>query len=408
MVTIGNIPKKLQSFFKPLKHHFTDTTWKHFWALVMAVTVTHGATIERLAKALRGSTHRTNHDEFLWRSLWNESTVMQNIAIDMLRSLFTKKDRKLFFIIDESQILKRAKVMDAVGTVHLHTTNTYGTGHMILKVCLYYRGVTIPWGSWLYVKKEHSPKLHLPFRTLTELAAEAVRTAALPPRFTVTVLFDSFYLCPVVVNACRQRKWHYIGVARANRSFTVAGVRRRLGNYGRNVLRNCGRWHPIKGLRTTKLYRIAERTGTMKGLGTVKVVFARRKGERQYRALVSDNLNISMKSLVADYLKRWTIELLIKDQKQHLGLGDYRVLRYRAVVRHLHLVDVAYACLTHMGIKTHRAQGQNKSKKVLRLEPVSKLKERMRRIVWQENVQNVIKYSHEKSVIRRLEKLLVA
>ena len=115
-----------------------------------------------------------------------------------------------------------------------------------------------------------------------------------------------------------------------------------------------------------------------------------------------------MKTIVADYLKRWSIEMLIKDEKQYLGLGDYRVKRYRAVVRHLHLVDCAYACLTHAGIQACRAQGQNKSKKVLRLEPISKLKDKMRRIVWQENVQDVIKYSHEKPVIRRLEKLLAA
>ena len=99
--------------------------------------------------------------------------------------------------------------------------------------------------------------------------------------------------------------------------------------------------------------------------------------------------------------------MLIKDEKQHLGLGDYCVRRYRAMVRHLHLFDCAYACLTHLGLKAQRAQGQKKSKKVLRCEPVSKLKDRMRRIVWQENVQDVIN-SHEKSVIRRLEKLLAA
>ena len=52
--------------------------------------------------------------------------------------------------------------------------------------------------------------------------------------------------------------------------------------------------------------------------------------------------------------------MLIRDQKQHLGPGDYRVLRYRAVVRHL--VDAAYACLTHMGIKAHAEQRhRNKS-----------------------------------------------
>ena len=115
-----------------------------------------------------------------------------------------------------------------------------------------------------------------------------------------------------------------------------------------------------------------------------------------------------MKTVVANYLKRWSIEMLIKDEKQHLGLGDYRVLRYRAVERHLCLVDCAYACLTHAGIEAKRAQGQTKNNKVLRLEPISKLKESMRRMVWQDNVQNVIKFSHEKLVIRRLEKLLAA
>jgi len=273
---------------------------------------------------------------------------------------------------------------------------------------LYYRGVTIPWGSWLYIKKEHTAKLEIPFQKLTELAAEAIHNAWLPARFSVTVLFDAFYLCPIVVNACKERKWHYISVGKSNRCFTVGSVERKLGKYGRNVLRNNGKWYNITGLRETKAYRLAERIGQLNKLGTVKVVFSRRRGKSNHIALVTNDLRASMRTVVADYLKRWSIEMLIKDEKQHLGLGDYRVLRYQAVVRHLHLVDCAYACLTHVGIKAHRAQGQNKRKKVLRLEPISKLKDRMRRIVWQENVQDVIKYSHEKKVIRRLEKLLAA
>jgi len=228
------------------------------------------------------------------------------------------------------------------------------------------------------------------------------------PGSVFTVLFDAFYLCPIVVNTCKGRKWHYIGVGKANRWFTSGSGRRKLGKYGRNVLRNNGQWYNITGLRETKAYRLAERIGQLNKLGTVKVVFSRRRGESKHIALVTDDLRASMRTVVADYLKRWSIEMLIKDEKQHLGLGDYRVLRYQAVVRHLRLVDIAYACLTHVGIKAHRAQGQNKTKKVLRLEPISKLKDRMRRIVWQENVQDVIRYSHEKPVICRLEKLLAA
>jgi len=408
MITIGRIPKKLQSFFRPVKKQVSQHVNSYFWSMVLSICISHGCTIERLVKSLRNTTHRTNYGEFLRRSSWDESAVTQQPALDMLRSLCTRKDKHLFFIIDETQTLKRAKKMQAVGKLRHHTTGKYGTGHTILKACLHYRGVTIPWASLLYIKREHAAGLKVRFRKLTELAAQVIRDAALPDKFKVTVLFDAFYLCPNVVNACKQRKWYYIGVGKQNRWFRVGSVKRKLGKYGRNVLHNSGIWCNVTGLRKTGQYRLAERIGKLNKLGTVKIVFSRRRAEHKHIAIVTDNLAGSMKSIVRDYLKRWSVEMLIKDQKQHLGLGDYRVLRYRAVVRHLHLVDCAYACLTHVGIKAYRAQGQNKSRKVLRLEAVSKLKDRMRRIVWQENVQDVIRYSHEKKVIRRLEKLLAA
>jgi hypothetical protein len=77
--------------------------------------------------------------------------------------------------------------------------------------------VIIPWGSWLYVKKEHATKLKVPFVKLTELAAEAIRQANLPESMKVTVLFDAYYLCPTVVQAVEARGWHYIGVGKSNR-----------------------------------------------------------------------------------------------------------------------------------------------------------------------------------------------
>ena len=134
----------------------------------------------------------------------------------------------------------------------------------------------------------------------------------------------------------------------------------------------------------------------------------RRRGDRQSLALVTNDLLRPARKVVADYLRRWSIELLIKDEKQHLGLGAYRVLRYRAVVRYLHLVDAAYACLTHVGLKAQRAQGQKKTKRVLQLPPIRQLKADLQRAVWNETVKSVAKVSHERKVLRRLEKLLAA
>jgi hypothetical protein len=408
MLTIGRIPRKIKPFFHKLADQFGRPAFAHFSLLVLAITVSHGATIERLAKLLRGSTHRTKHGEFLWKADWNESSVIQQIAIDTLRRLYRKKGGPCYFIIDETQTLKRAKKMAAVSRLFHHATGKYGTGHTMLKVCLWYRGVTIPWATWLWVSRENAQAEKLDFVKLTHLAAVTIHNAELPANLKVTVLFDAYYLCDVVADACRARGWHYIGVGKGNRNFTVGGQKRRLDKYGRNVLNNSGRWHRIAGLASSGMYRMAERVGLMKKLGEVKVVFSRRRGDRKAVALVTDDLGAPVTQVVGDYLKRWAVELLIKDEKQHLGLGDYRVLRYQAVVRHLALVDIAYACLTHLALREHRAQGHNKNKNVLRLPPISQLKARMRQVVWQEAVEDVVKHSHEKPVIRRLEKLIAA
>ena len=63
MITIGRIPDKSKAFFRGLPRHFAARAWGHFWGLVLAMTIGHASTIERLAKLLRGSTHRTNHGE---------------------------------------------------------------------------------------------------------------------------------------------------------------------------------------------------------------------------------------------------------------------------------------------------------------------------------------------------------
>ena len=408
MMTIGEIPAKCKGIFKGLEHHFGARAFGHFWGLVLAMTIAHGSTLDRLAKLLRGSTHRTNHGEFLWRSDWSESAVLREAALETLQRLRRKDGGPCYLIIDETQTLKRAKKMSGVRKLYHHASGKYGTGHTMVKACLWYRGVTIPWSSALCLRKEDARKEDQYFLTQTELAAMVIHNADLPRGLNITVLFDAYYLCDVVADACRCRGWHYIGVGKGNRNFFVDGQKKKLEKYGRNVLARAGQWCKIEGLRKSGSYRLASRVGIMKKLGKVKVVFSRRRGENKVISLVTDDLRASMRNVVADYLKRWAIELLIKDEKQQLGLGDYRVLRYRAVVRHLHLVDIAYACLTRLAMNGRDEQGQHKKNKVLRLEPISQTKARMRQIVWREAIEDVVKHSHEKPVLRRLEQLLAA
>jgi hypothetical protein len=411
MITIGRIPAKSKGFFRTVLRQFGAPAKRHFCGLVLAWTIATSATVLQLARRLRNSTHRTKHGEFFWRSRWNESSVLQTLALDTLKRLHRKDAGPVYFILDETHTFKRARKMDGIRSIYDPSSRRHGFGHTIVKACLWYRGVIIPWGSWVSLKPEAARRLRVRSGKRTELVAWAIREAPLPKEWKVVVLFDAFYLCRVVTDACRARKWHYVSMGKGNRRLWIGGQMFRLGRYGRNVLRRSGQWMNVEGPRRWQLHRLAERMGWMKKLGErqVKVVFSRRKGDWNSVALVTDDVQMPMRQVVTAYLRRWAIEQLIKDEKQQLGLGEYRLRRYRAVLRHLHLVDIAYACLTHAALEELRAQGLTGRKhKMLRLPPVSERKAQMRQTLWREMVEDVIKNSREKSVIRRLERLLAA
>ena len=74
---------------------------------------------------------------------------------------------------------------------------------------------------------------------------------------------------------------------------------------------------------------------------------SRRENEETILTLATNDSTLSAKEVVEAYRNRWAIEVLFKDAKQHLGLGDYQLLKYQAVERYLQLVMCAHCLLTH-------------------------------------------------------------
>src|SRR3990170_1817119 len=85
-------------------------------------------------------------------------TRLHFVRVPVLAVPLRKHGGKCYFIIDETQTLKRAKKMSGVGKLFHHASGKYGLGHTMLKVCLWYRGVIIPWGTWLYLKEPDAKK----------------------------------------------------------------------------------------------------------------------------------------------------------------------------------------------------------------------------------------------------------
>lgn len=225
------------------------------------------------------------------------------------------------------------------------------------------------------------------------------------PLQNVTVLFDSYYLCPHVTRACEAKQYRWVGVAKKNRSFFPDGRdhdKRKLSTYGANTLKRRGERVTHGG----KTYQLAERVGRLSKLGRVKLVFSRRAKEKSWIAMATNETRWGALRVLRHYLNRWPIEVLFKESKQYLGLGDYQVMRYRGIERYLCLVLIAHLLLTHLGGVACGAQATDKHKP-LDLPSVPQLQLLLREKLWDEAINSMEQGTRNKKVGKKLKQLIL-
>jgi SRSO17 transposase len=397
MTTIGRFPPFGKRFFRRIRKAMGPGHFGHFWRLAMSIASMPGRrSIARMRTLNRNYRTRQAIAHFLNLADWDAPELLRQKAMDTLAQLGFRPGDSLYFILDDTQQRKYGRLMQAVSKMFLHAEKYYANGHTILVGCLLYRGVLIPYAVRLWAsekacaesQKQRREQDRIDFVKLTELAAEMIREAKLPERCRVISLFDSYYLCTAVVKACQDRNWDYISVAKKNRNFYPGGNskdQRKVADYGKKVLAKDGKWLKVKG----KRQNVAFRHGRLSKGGWVKLVFSQRPGQKGFVALASNRRDWEMATILGHYFQRWPVELLFKMSKQELGLGDYQVLRYRGVVRYLHLVMIAYLLLTHLALDAPDAQAAIKERRELRLPSVPQLQQHLRQLLWNDTVASL-------------------
>jgi SRSO17 transposase len=413
MPRIGRYPPFGKRFFRLARKLTGSCHFQHFWRVVVALAGMQGRrSLNRMQGLFKDRRTRQAIADFLKKAAWDAPEVLRQQAMDVLAQLGCRPGDTVYLLLDDTQKRKRGKRMDALKKIFLHAEKVYATGHTMLGAALVFRGVVIPFRISLWAPKtfcqasrrEPNPADRIPFRKLTELAAEAIDSLALPEGVKGIVLFDAYYLCPIVTRACQRNGFRYVGVAKKNRKFFPDGRprdKRRLSRYGANVLRREGRSVKVRA----KKHRLAERVGQLSKLGRVKLVFSRRPHESCWIALATDETRWSAKTVLSHYLVRWGIEVFFKMSKQYLGLGDYQLLRYRGIERYLCLVLIAYLLLTHLALRELDAQAK-RCKSELRLPSVPQLQELLRRKLWDDVIDNLASGKRYKAVARKLKEVL--
>jgi len=93
--------------------------------------------------------------------------------------------------------------------------------------------------------------------------------------------------------------------------------------------------------------------------------------------------------------------------RETVELGDYQVLRYRGVVRYLHLVLIAYLLLTHLALNESSAQAEIKEQGELRLPSIPELQVKLRGMLWENLITNMERGVRTRSAARKLKEAMM-
>jgi SRSO17 transposase len=410
MFRIIRVPPVLDKFFHSMQPHFHWNHFAYFRLLVVVIAFAWGRrNVASLYRYLDAQHHRTRFNNFFLVARWDPEAVLRHKAQELVMALHPSKGETLYLVIDDSKPAKRGSHMDAVAKMKDPVTEGYIQGHQYVCAILRFRDQVIPYGIRLYVKREHCPALELPFRKTTELAAQLIREFEAPAGVKVMVLFDTYYLCRGVVQACRERHFRFASTLKTNRHLFKTSWKLKAGCYGRNLFR---RRHTAT-LVLAKPYGQAHYRFVDAGwlavstLGPLHVVFSRKGTAKQILGLVTDDSQLSAAGLIQTYEKRWAVEQFFKDSKQLLGLGQYQNRPYRAAVTHLHLVCFAYALLTHLRIMRPGAQGQRTYDKAAQWSTAA-AQEQLRCLIWDDIIVYLKEKNHGESILTALERLRVA
>lgn len=388
-VIIDCLPTCVKSFFSPLRPTLTKPRFTHLWMLVLAMLINlRTSKLIHLARTAPSGTHRTRHGAFLATGGLDLAAVLGERTWATLRSMKPQPGETIYLILDDHRIAKRGRKMARISKIWDHKQQKFVHGHIILFAAICFRGVMLPWRLHLQKPKgQPGPR----YRKLTDRAAEMIRSFVAPEGLDVRVLFDAFYLCPVVTRACEDKGFTYFSVAAKNRSFRKRGQRgrgRKIGDLAPGLLRYGGHTVRMKRSRSHATLRIACADGHLSRIGQVRMVLSKRPCERWNTtvAMVTNETNLRDRQIVSIYEQRWAIEVWFKELEVDLGLGDYQVLKEEAILNHLHLTCLAHLVLTHHALRGIGAQATQANQKV-RLPTMNQRLENLRGDIRREQIQ---------------------
>ena len=346
------LPKFYRQAMEPLREHFQ---WGHFltfcW-LLLTMMLHHGP-----GNLRQISTYIPLPYQLLTRllssSYWYSSTLWEQMLCLVLSKLPPPKDGICYVIADATDAPKRSKLNPYARKGKKSKSDPWLFGLHILVVSFQWSHWRIP-VAFRLVKAKNS----LGYVNENTLLRELLPTVKLLlPSWTKQVIFlaDAAYASKDNFRCLKKLKWSYvIACAKTWNLADGTPLKNRLHRLQKNQFH--GTWLPSgKNGKRRRWFYARQESLNLNHLGDVTVVFSktrRNNPSASAKVLLTNLSNLSTRDILLIYQRRWHTEVMFKELKSGLGLGQMQVTKDEGrVERSVALSMMAYLCLLRLSLK---------------------------------------------------------
>ncbi len=352
MIRITRLPEEVARLLAPLKPYFS---YRHFlvfcWLLVAHLVCCEKATLQALARHIPGHVAAWHLRRLLAAGRWQWARVLEWLVSQALAAFPPPRDGVLYLVVDSTLKGKRTKQNPLAKKARLNDYAPFTFGLHVV-ILLAQGGVyRIPLAFRLV-----KPKGSQGYQSENALFREMLQAVVVPAWVKqVVVVADAAYPSRANLQALQARQWFFVmAFPRTWKLTNGQSLRDVVTHLPRQYYRKVRVPLLASSPRRRVFWTFAKRA-RLRQVGDVTVVLSRRRrndSPKHTKLLVTNLPQATAHTTVAVYLRRWPVELCIKELKGVVGLGQHQVTKEAArVERSIAVALMAYLLLLRLRAK---------------------------------------------------------
>jgi hypothetical protein len=345
LIRMTRLPEEVARLLPPLKPYFSSRHYLVFcWLLVAHLGCSDKATVQGLARYTPTHLAAWHLRRLLAAGRWQWERVLQWLVSEALAAFPPPKDGVLDLVVDSTLKGKRGKKNPWAKKGRLNEYAPFTFGLHVVIVIAQWEVYRIPLAFRLVKPREHPA-----YQSENALVREMFAHIILPAWCKrVVVVADAAYPSRANLQAIQARGWFF--VIAFPRTWKLAN-----GQHLRDLVTHLPLHHyrqirvPLVVPTTRRrVFWTFAKPAQLVQVGEVTVVLSRRRrndSPKHTKLLVTNLPHATAHLPVALYLRRWPVELCIKELKSVVGLGQHQVTKDAARVERSVAVTVMASLL---------------------------------------------------------------